>query len=69
MNEITKVAVFVPDEDAQKFLLFQQYYKEFTLLLESGVFGQKNATVSLDFDKDGVLKSIRRNDFLYTTRM
>lgn len=66
--ETENIAIFIPDEDAKKFLLFQEHYDIFTLLLEKGVFTNKNATILLDFDKFGELKSIRRNDFLFSTR-
>lgn len=63
-----KIAVYIVDEDAKKFLLFQEHYDLFSLLLERGVFNQRNCTVSLDFDKDKTLQSIRRADFLYSRR-
>jgi hypothetical protein len=60
-----EVAVYLPDEDAKKFLLFQQHYDLFSLLLERGVFDQTKSSIILDFDHHGTLQSIRRNDFLY----
>jgi len=66
--ETTKVAVFIPDQEAAKFLLFQEHFDVFTTLLESDVFSQKNATILLDFDYLGVLQNIRRNDYLYSRR-
>lgn len=63
-----KIPVFIPDVEAKQFLIFQQYYEPFVLLIEKKVFEQKNATVSLDFDKLGVLRAIRRQDFLYSSR-
>ena len=68
MNDITKIAVYIPDEEAKQFLLFQQYFVPFTILVDHHVFEQKNATVLLDFDKYGTIGSIRRNDFLYSAR-
>jgi len=68
-NSLPKqIPVFMPDEEVAKFLLFQQYYEPFVLLIEKKVFEQKNATISLDFDKFGVLRAIRRQDFLYSSR-
>lgn len=64
----TKVAIYVPDEDATKFLLFQQYYDPFTVLVDNNVFEQKSATILLDFDHLGILQSVRRNDFLYSRK-
>lgn len=68
MSEITKIAVYIPDEDAQKFLLFQQYYDIFTLMVESGVFDIKNGSAALHFDKNGELLAINRADILYSKR-
>lgn len=63
-----KIPIYMPDDQVKKFLEFQEHYEIFKLLLDRGAFEQKNCTVLLDFDRFGVLKSIRRNDFLYTTR-
>lgn len=49
-------------------LVPQEYYNMFMLMIQRGVFKQKNATVSLDFDKNGTLAAIRRNDFLFSVR-
>lgn len=66
--ETNKVAIFVADPDVTKWLLFQQFYDPFTLMVEKQVFGQKNATILLDFDHLGILQTIRRNDFLYSRK-
>ena len=66
IDDKIEVAVYLPDEDAKKFLLFQEHYDLFSLLLERGVFEQKKASVILDFDHTGMLQSIRRNDFMYS---
>lgn len=68
MSEIAKIAVYIPDEDAQKFLLFQQYYDVFSLLVENGVFDIKNGSAALHFDKNGELLAINRADILYSRR-
>lgn len=68
MDEITKIAVYIPDGDAEKFLLFQRYYDTFSLLVESGVFEIKNGSAALHFDKNGELLAINRADILYSKR-
>lgn len=68
MSEITKIAVYIPDEDAEKFLLFQQYYDTFSLLVENGVFDIRNGSAVLHFDKKGELLAINRADILYSKR-
>lgn len=66
--ETIEIAVYMPDEDAKKFLEFQKHYSVFNILLEKGVFNQKNASISLNFDSNGVLQTIQRADFLYAKR-
>ncbi len=68
MTEKIEVAVYLPDEDAQKWLLFQEHYDLFNLLLNKGVFNQKNAAISLHFDQFGNLSTIQRSDFLYSKK-
>jgi len=61
-NQIT---LFLIPEEAVKFKEFQKHYELFMLLLEKGVFQQKNAAVTLHFDPDGTLRTIQRADVLY----
>lgn len=68
MNEISKIAVYIPDAEAEKFLLFQRYFEQFSLLVENGVFEVKNGSVALHFDKNGELMAINRADVLYSKR-
>lgn len=63
---MAKIDIYIPNEEAQQFLLFKQNYEKFVILLSSGVFNQKNATILLDFDSSGELRGIRRQDSLYT---
>jgi len=62
------IAIYVPDEEARKFLLFQEHYETFCLLLESGVFDVSNGSVTLHMDKQGSIKAINRSDVLYSAR-
>jgi len=63
-----KVAIYIPDEEAKKFLLFQEYYDEFTLLVDAGVFKIRNGSAVIHFDKKGDIKAINRADILYSAR-
>jgi hypothetical protein len=63
-----KIAVYIPDEEAKKFLLFQEYYQEFCLLIDSGVFKIRNGSAVIHFDKRGEIKAINRSDILYSSR-
>jgi hypothetical protein len=67
MNDI-EVAVYMPDAQAKKFLQFQQFYPQFSLLLEKKVFEQKNASVIMHFDSKGGIQLIERHDFLFNAR-
>ncbi len=66
--ETKQVTIFLSEPDAQRFLMFQKYYTEFQLLVEKGVFDQKNAAISLHFDQNGVLQTIQRADFMYSRK-
>jgi len=68
MDKKIEIAVYLADEDAQKWMLFQEHYELFCLLLKRGVFNQKNAAISLHFDQDGLLSTIQRADFLYSRK-
>lgn len=68
MEKKIEVAVYLPDETAKKFLLFQEYYEPFCILLNSGFFQQKKATLAVSFDHNGVLQKIQRADFLYSRK-
>lgn len=62
INEIT---VYLDEETAKKFVLFQKHFDVFNLMLERKVFEQKGATLLLHFDKFGQLRNISRQDVLY----
>lgn len=66
--EQTKVAVYIADAEAQKFLLFNQHYDTFDILLNNGVFDIKSGNALLHFDHLGVLQNITRTDTLYSRR-
>lgn len=68
MEKKIEVAVYLPDETAKKFLLFQEYFDTFSILIDRGVFQQKNAAISLHFDNNGTLQTIQRADFLYSRK-
>ena len=60
-----KIAIYIPDDEAARFLLFQKHYDAFNLLFEHGVFDVKNGTIELNFNKNGVLSSINVRKTLY----
>lgn len=62
------IAIYIQDAEAKKWLLFQEYYEPFSLLVEKEVFKQRNAAISLHFDHSGVLQTIQRADFLYSRK-
>ena len=61
----TNIQIYLTEEDAKKFILFQKYFETFNFLIEKKVLDQKGATITLNFDKFGVIRSIGRADFLY----
>lgn len=63
-----KVAVYIADSEAAQFLLFQEHYEPFTIMLESGVFDIRNGSAILHFDNHGTLQAVNRADILYSRR-
>jgi len=63
-----KIAVYIPDSEAQKFLLFQEYFEPFSIMIESDVFSIRNGSAILHFDSNGTLQTINRADVLYSRR-
>lgn len=63
--ETQEVTVYLDEEQARQFVLFQQYYPIISPLLKAKVFEQMGATVTLHFDKHGALRTITRQDLLY----
>jgi len=61
-----EIIVYLSPEDAKKFIQFQEYYHLFSLLLDRKVFEQRGAAITLHFDTKGTLRTIARNDFLYS---
>jgi hypothetical protein len=55
---MNKIPVFVPDEELKIYLLLKQ----------SGVFDVRNGSVTINFDKNGVIGNITRNDCMYSNR-
>lgn len=64
-NQITTVTLLLPEEEAKKWLLFQEYYSQFSIMVEQGVFDITNGSATLHFDPQGVLRSITRADILW----
>lgn len=62
------IAIYLPDAEAAKWLVFQEHYEVFTILQESGVFQVRNGSVVLHFDPYGVLQAVNRADFLYSKK-
>ncbi len=63
-----KIAIYVPNEEATQFLLFQQYYEPFNVIVNAGVFQICNGSARLNFDSKGKLSSIDRSDIIYSVR-
>lgn len=45
-----------------------KYYDLFMMMVNKGVFNQKNAAVTLHFDQNGILQNIQRADFLFSRK-
>jgi hypothetical protein len=69
MQEIIKIPVYMLNDEAKKFLLFQEHYDTFSTLLDKGVFNIKNGSAKINFDHNGVITTIERADMLYNRRI
>ena len=66
MEELITIQITTPE--AVLFRDFQKDHDLFYLLKSRGVFDQKNASVILNFDSNGTLQTIQRQDFMYSKR-
>lgn len=57
--------VYLNEDVAGKFVLFQQYFIPISLCIEKKVFEQKAATVTIHFNNTGRIVNITRGDLLY----
>ena len=60
-----EITVYLDDQQAKMFVLFQEQYENIALMLKSKVFEQKGATITLNFDTLGKIKNIKRSDVLH----
>ena len=66
MEELITIQITTPEA-----IMFRDYQKDhelFNLLKSRGVFDQKNASIILNFDSNGLLQNIQRQDFIYSKR-
>jgi hypothetical protein len=68
MTNVTEVTILLPEAEAKKWVIFQQYYDTFSLIVDRGVFDIRNGSATLHFDNNGLLNSVVRNDFLYSRK-
>lgn len=69
MRKDNDIAIYLPDEDAKKFMLFQQHYATFQTLIDSGVLDVRSGSVVIHFDIHGSVSLIQRADTLYNSRI
>lgn len=63
-----EVIILLSEIEAKKWMMFQKHYDTFMLLIEKGVFDQRNGSVALHFDNVGTLQTIQRADVLYSKK-
>lgn len=68
INNMEQIAVYIPDEEAAKFLLFQEHFEPFSIMLDANLFTIRNGSATLHFDSSGTLQAINRSDVLYSRR-
>jgi len=68
INNMDQIAVYVADQEAAKFLLFQEHFEPFSIMLDADLFSIRNGSATLHFDNNGTLQTINRSDVLYSRR-
>jgi hypothetical protein len=68
MKNNVDVTIYLSDEDAVKFKQFMANYDKIKVLLDSGALNQKSASISLNFDHNGILQTVQRADLLYSKK-
>lgn len=61
-----KILIYLDQFQSAQLELFQKYYVPFSIMVESKVFEQRGAAITLHFDNEGVLRTIARGDVLYS---
>lgn len=59
-----KIAIFVPDNEAKQFLLFQKHYNLFDALDKSGALNISYGNCVINF-ANGHVQSISKNEVVY----
>jgi hypothetical protein len=64
-----EITIFLSPIDAERYKQFLQYYDIFTLLVDKKVFEQKSAAITINFDNQGHIGTITRNDVLFLSKI
>lgn len=59
-----KIAIFIPDDEAKQFLLFQKHYELFAALEKSGALNIGYGNCVINF-AGGVVQNISKNEVVY----
>ncbi len=57
-----QVTIFLAPIDVEAFKLFQKHYVAFKMLDSIGAFNIKAGSITLDFDKEGQIKGINKQE-------
>lgn len=57
-----QITIFLAPIDAEAFKLFQKHYVAFKMLDSIGAFNVRAGSITLDFDKDGQVKGIKKEE-------
>lgn len=68
MEPIDEITIFMSNQEAIQFRMFQQYYEQFVLMVSKGVFDIRDGSVEVHFDHFGAIQKIDRHDPLFDAR-
>lgn len=59
------MTIDLTEKEARMFRKYMEHHDDFQLLYEAGVWDIRSGGAYLNFDADGTLSEIKRNDVLY----
>ncbi len=63
-----KIMVWLTEEQAALFILFQGHFDSIGLMMQAGVFDIEGGAAILNFDGSGALKSIKKEIYTYASK-
>jgi hypothetical protein len=60
-----KTAIFLIPAEVNQFLLFREHYDIFSTLIDARIYEVKNGNITINFDHEGTLMTVVRNEIVF----